>query len=72
VPHIMRLIVGPDHKILLPSSAVGGAIFLVGCDLVARTVFLPQEINVGIVTSLLGAPYFLFLLIKSRKEGGLL
>jgi iron complex transport system permease protein len=72
VPHIMRLIVGPDHRVLLPVSAIGGAIFLVGCDLVARIVFLPHEINVGIVTSLLGAPYFLFLLIRSRKEGGLL
>jgi len=70
VPHIMRLIVGPDHRILLPTSALGGAIFLVGCDLIARVVVLPYEIGVGIVTSLLGAPYFLFLLIRARKEGG--
>jgi iron complex transport system permease protein len=69
VPHIMRLIVGPDNRILLPASAVAGAIFLVGCDLVARVVIMPAEIGVGIVTSLLGAPYFLYLLNRARKEG---
>lgn len=69
VPHIMRLIVGPDYRMLLPGSAVGGAIFLVVCDLIARTVVMPAEIGVGIVTSLLGAPYFLSLLIRSRKDG---
>jgi len=72
VPHIMRLIVGPDHRALLPASAVGGALFLVLCDVVARTVIQPEEIGVGIITSLLGAPYFLSLLIKTRKEGALL
>ena len=71
VPHILRLIVGPDHRILIPASAVGGAIFLVCCDIVAR---IPPsgEIGVGIVTSLLGAPYFLYLLIKARKEGAVI
>ncbi len=72
VPHILRLILGPDHRILLPASALGGAIFLVGCDLIARVVVMPAEINVGIITSLIGAPYFLYLLIKSRKESGTL
>ena len=72
VPHIMRLIVGPDHKILLPASAVGGAIFLVACDLISRTVAIPYELGVGIVTALLGAPYFLYLLLKSKREGGAL
>lgn len=68
VPHIMRLIVGPDHRILIPASAFGGAIFLVVCDIIAR---LPSsgEISVGIITSILGAPYFLYLLIKNRREG---
>lgn len=69
VPHIMRLIVGPDNRILLPASAIGGAIFLVLCDLISRTVIMPAEIGVGIVTSLVGAPYFLYLLNKARKEG---
>lgn len=70
VPHILRLIVGPDHRILIPASAIGGAVFLVGCDIISR---LPAngEISVGIITSMLGAPYFLYLLIKSRREGGL-
>jgi iron complex transport system permease protein len=70
VPHIMRLITGPDHRILLPASALGGSIFLVGCDIISR---LPAsgEISVGIITSMLGAPYFLYLLVKTRKEGEL-
>jgi len=70
VPHILRLITGPDHRILIPASALGGAIFLTGCDILAR---LPAngEISVGIITSLLGAPFFLYLLIKSRREGEL-
>lgn len=68
VPHIMRLITGPDHRILLPASALGGAIFLTGCDILSR---LPArgEISVGIITSMLGAPFFLYLLIKTRREG---
>jgi len=69
VPHIMRLIVGPDNRILLPVSALAGAIFLVGCDFIARVAIMPSEIGVGIVTSLLGAPYFLYLLNRARKEG---
>ncbi|MCR4435125.1 MAG: iron chelate uptake ABC transporter family permease subunit [Clostridiales bacterium] len=72
VPHIMRLIVGPDNRILMPASALAGAVFLVGCDLAARVVFMPVEIGVGIVTSLVGAPYFLYLLNKARKEGAAL
>lgn len=67
VPHIMRLITGPDHRLLIPASALGGSIFLVGCDIISR---LPPngEISVGIITSMLGAPYFLYLLVKARKE----
>ncbi|OPX43765.1 hemin transport system permease protein HmuU [Ruminiclostridium hungatei] len=70
VPHIMRLLIGPDHKILLPASAIGGAIFLVGCDLISRVVAVPYELGVGIITALLGAPYFLYLLLKSKRAGG--
>lgn len=69
VPHIVRLITGPDHRILIPASALGGAMFLVGCDMVSRVA---NETSVGIVTSLLGAPYFLYLLIKARREGNVL
>jgi iron complex transport system permease protein len=68
----MRLIVGPDHRILLPASILGGAIYLVACDTLARIVLMPEEIGVGIVTSLLGAPYFLYLLVRSRKAGDML
>lgn len=71
VPHIMRLIVGPDHKLLLPVSAIAGAIFLVVCDLISRVAVMPNELGVGIITALIGAPYFLYLLMKSRKEGGI-
>lgn len=68
VPHIMRLAVGPDHRLLIPASALGGAIFLTGCDILGR---MPAngEIHVGIITAMLGAPYFLYLLIRTRKGG---
>ena len=60
VPHVMRLLVGPDHRILLPTSALAGATFLVATDTVARSG--PAELPVGIVTAFLGAPFFLYLL----------
>ncbi len=62
VPHMMRLVVGPDHRILLPTSALAGAVFLVTTDTIARMG--PGEVPVGIVTAALGAPFFLYLLIK--------
>jgi iron complex transport system permease protein len=68
VPHMLRLAVGPDHRLLLPAAALGGASFLVACDLLARTALGAQEINVGIVTALLGAPYFLFLLVRAGRK----
>lgn len=64
VPHMMRLVVGPDHRILLPTSALAGASFLVATDTVARAG--PAEVPVGIITAALGAPFFLFLL--TRRE----
>ncbi len=64
VPHMMRLVVGPDHRILLPTSALVGASFLVAADTVARSG--PAEIPVGIVTAAIGAPFFLYLLRKRR------
>lgn len=69
VPHMMRLLVGADNRVLLPVSAFAGAIFLLLSDLLARLIFAPSEISVGVVTSILGAPYFLYLLNKSRKDG---
>jgi len=64
VPHLVRLMVGSDHRVLLPASALFGAAFLVGCDLLARTVIAPVEIPVGVVTALLGGPFFLWLLVR--------
>jgi iron complex transport system permease protein len=68
VPHAIRLLTGPDHRVLLPFSAVGGAIFLVLCDTLARSIMPPIELPVGAVTSLFGAPYFIWLLISAKKK----
>ena len=67
VPHIVRLVTGPDHRILVPSSAIAGSILLVLSDTLARTVAAPLEIPVGVVTAMIGAPFFLYLLRK-RKD----
>lgn len=64
VPHALRLVIGPDNRILLPASALGGAAFLVLSDLVARTAFSPVSLQVGIVTALAGAPVFLALVLR--------
>ena len=70
VPHLIRLIVGPGHRLLLPLSLFGGAIFLSWMDLFARTVIAPSELPVGILTALFGAPFFLWILRRSRKSPG--
>jgi iron complex transport system permease protein len=64
VPHLVRLIVGADHRLVLPASALFGAAFLIGCDLVARTIIAPLELPVGIVTAIVGGPVFLWLLFR--------
>jgi len=64
VPHMVRLLVGSDHRLVLPASGLFGAAFLVGCDLVARTLFAPAEVPVGIITALIGGPFFLWLLLR--------
>jgi len=69
-PHILRLVVGSDHRRLLPASLVGGAAFLVLADLAARTVVSPEEIPVGAVTAVLGGPFFLYLLRRERRTAG--
>jgi len=68
VPHMARLLFGPDHRFLLPASALVGAIFLVLADLLARMLMSPAEIPVGIITALFGAPFFIYLLRRSRRE----
>jgi len=67
-PHILRLIVGPDHKILYPTSAIAGGIVLLASDTLARTILTPREIPVGIITSIVGVPFFLYLLIRSKRK----
>jgi iron complex transport system permease protein len=64
VPHLVRLMTGFDHRIVLPASALFGASFLVACDLVARTILAPVEVPVGVVTAMLGGPFFLWLLVR--------
>ena len=64
VPHLIRGIVGPDYRLLLPASVFGGGAFLIVCDTVARTVLAPVEIPVGVITALMGGPFFVWLLWK--------
>jgi iron complex transport system permease protein len=68
VPHIVRMIVGPDHRLLLPAAALSGAIFLVFADLAARLVLAPSEVPLGVVTALIGAPFFIYLLRRTKRE----
>ncbi len=68
IPHLMRLIVGPGHRLLLPSAALGGAIFLVWCDLLARTLVAAEELRLGIITAFIGGPFFLHLLLREEKR----
>tara|TARA_B100001115_G_C15839238_1_gene420286 strand:- start:1526 stop:2368 length:843 start_codon:yes stop_codon:yes gene_type:complete len=67
VPHVMRMWVGPDHRVLLPASMLGGAVLLINADLLARVLIEPAELPIGIITSLLGCPFFLYLLSRRRE-----
>ncbi|EQM69412.1 iron ABC transporter permease [Pseudomonas tohonis] len=66
VPHLVRLVAGPDHRVLLPASALAGASLLLFADLAARLVLAPAEMPIGIVTALIGTPFFLYLLLRGR------
>jgi len=68
IPHVIRLLIGPDHRWLIPGSAMAGAILLVIADSLARVVVLPAELPTGILTALLGAPFFIALLLQQRRE----
>ncbi|MFB9621321.1 FecCD family ABC transporter permease [Brooklawnia cerclae] len=67
VPHAVRLVIGPDHRTLMPASALGGATFLVLADLIARTAFEPVVLQVGVVTALVGAPVLLYFIVRSPQ-----
>jgi iron complex transport system permease protein len=69
VPHIVRLIIGPKHRYLLPASALTGAAFVILTDILARTLMRPEEIRLGIITAVFGAPFFLYLLLRHRSIG---
>jgi iron complex transport system permease protein len=68
IPHTVRLIVGPDYRILIPASALLGAIFLIFADSIARIVISPAELPVGIITAFFGAPFFIYLLRRGRRR----
>ncbi|MEA2331715.1 MAG: heme transport system permease protein [Thermoleophilaceae bacterium] len=70
VPHLVRLAAGPGHRFLLPASALGGAAITALADLASRTLALPQEVPLGVVTALVGGPFFLWLLHRTRSEHG--
>ncbi len=67
-PHILRLVLGPDHRVLIPMSAVGGAVFVILADTFARTIIQPAEFRVGVLTAFVGAPFFIFLLIRNKRQ----
>jgi iron complex transport system permease protein len=70
VPHALRLLSGADHRVLVPLSALGGALFLLMADTLARLAIAPAELRVGIITSLVGAPFFIILLARNKARAG--
>ena len=72
VPHALRLVVGADHRTLIPLSAIGGGVFLLAADTLARLVISPAEVSVGIITALVGAPFFLVLLARNKARASML
>ena len=67
VPHMMRLVVGPNHKVLIPTTCLAASVFVVLCDLLSRTLFSPIEIPIGVITAIIGAPVFIILLKKGKR-----
>lgn len=70
VPHMIRLLIGPDHRMLLPATVFGGAVLLLLADLLARSIVAPAELPIGLVTTLIGGPFFLLLLLQRRRGNG--
>ena len=72
VPHALRLVTGADHRVLVPLSALGGGVFMLAADTLARLVISPAEVSVGIITALVGAPFFLMLLARNKARASML
>ncbi|MFI6943084.1 FecCD family ABC transporter permease [Streptomyces sp. NPDC050418] len=70
VPHLLRMLAGPGHRFLIPGSALGGALVLAVCDLTARTIAAPAELPLGVLTGLIGSPFFFWLLRRTRRKQG--
>jgi len=68
MPHAVRLILGPDHRLLIPAAALAGSVFVVIADLLARVLLAPIEIPVGVITAIIGAPFFLYLLRRRTRR----
>ena len=68
IPHLVRLMTGADHRLVLPASALFGAAFLIGCDAISRTVLSPIELPVGVITAMIGGPFFLWLLVTRGER----
>lgn len=71
VPHVARILVGGDHRMLLPTSIVLGGILMLAADIAARTLFAPEELPVGAIVAMVGAPFFIFLMIRTGKKYGM-
>lgn len=71
IPHVIRLFVGSNHRAVLPLSAIAGALLLLWADLISRTIVSPAELPIGILTSMIGGPFFLYLLLQAKKKGRL-
>lgn len=67
VPHMMRLLVGPNHRVLIPTTCLAASVFMVACDLFSRTLFAPVEIPIGVITAMIGAPVFIILLKRGKR-----
>ncbi|MFP4463462.1 MAG: FecCD family ABC transporter permease [Guyparkeria sp.] len=70
VPHLLRMVIGPDHRYLLPASALGGALLLLLADAIARVIVSPAELPIGLLTALIGGPFFLWLLMRQTRHWG--
>ena len=69
IPHAVRFLLGNDNRYVIPASAAAGIAFVVLCDMLARILFLPYEIPVGILMSFIGGPFFIFLIFRTRRHG---